>query len=205
MRVGYYDSGNYIGKFECVIPAGCIDNDLDYHFEIFGGCPIGDDCNDNDVNINPSKSEICGNSIDENCDGLTPACAPIVPLGYIAWWRLEGNTNDETGNYDGTFVGTNKSYVERKTRDYAINFDGDIDYVETGKNDLITNKSEFTLSVWAKSTENDVSGNDFVFYQVSVLQLRKLDANTFYLLLTNSTGNSVAVGSVAYPILAGII
>lgn len=39
----------------CYVPSGYVSNNLD--------------CNDANSNVNPSKSEICGNSIDDNCNG----------------------------------------------------------------------------------------------------------------------------------------
>lgn len=46
-----------------------LDND-GFISNIFGGL----DCNDVNENINPSKLEICGNLVDENCDGTVAIC-----------------------------------------------------------------------------------------------------------------------------------
>lgn len=40
---------------------------MDGYFAISDG---GDDCNDNDPNINPGAQEVCNNSADDNCNGL---------------------------------------------------------------------------------------------------------------------------------------
>ena len=47
--------------------SGCdVDLDEDGYFAASCG---GDDCNDNDAAINPGALEVCGDNIDNNCDG----------------------------------------------------------------------------------------------------------------------------------------
>lgn len=51
----------------------CIDQDGDGYGD---GCSMGTDCDDNDTAINPGAEEICGDGIDQNCDGEDEACPP---------------------------------------------------------------------------------------------------------------------------------
>ncbi|MCK5460096.1 lamin tail domain-containing protein [Candidatus Parcubacteria bacterium] len=53
----------------------CVDNDDDGYYSNESDIECGEkDCDDNNADINPLAKEICGNSIDENCDGKIESC-----------------------------------------------------------------------------------------------------------------------------------
>jgi hypothetical protein len=43
-------------------------------------CPDGPDCDDTDPDVNPGVSEICGNGVDDDCDGEDPLCPMNIVL-----------------------------------------------------------------------------------------------------------------------------
>ncbi len=48
----------------------CVDADLDGYYASSQQCSVRNDCNDNNININPEATEICTDQIDNDCDTL---------------------------------------------------------------------------------------------------------------------------------------
>ena len=68
----YYLDVDHDGYYLSIVSA-CVSPGVSYGLI---GIALGD-CNDNNFNINAGATEICGNGIDENCNGIDPVC--IVP------------------------------------------------------------------------------------------------------------------------------
>ncbi len=47
-------------------------------------CAGGDDCDDSDDSVSPSASEVCGDGIDQNCDGVDAGCGPTGTVSLAA-------------------------------------------------------------------------------------------------------------------------
>ncbi len=58
---GHY--GTISSSWACVAPTGA------------GDCSAADDCDDSDARVSPSASELCGNGVDDNCDGSGAPCS----------------------------------------------------------------------------------------------------------------------------------
>lgn len=67
--LNYYLDVDHDGYYLSIVNA-CVSPGINY---TFNGSVLGD-CNDNNFNINAGAMEICGNGIDENCDGLDAVC-----------------------------------------------------------------------------------------------------------------------------------
>ncbi len=57
-------------------PGACPDQDDDGYGT---GCALGNDCNDFNAQINPGEKEICGDGIDNDCDGQTDETCTCTP------------------------------------------------------------------------------------------------------------------------------
>ena len=65
------------------------------------------DCNDGNAAVHPGATEICGNGVDENCDGLDPAC--------LTWYRDADGDGFGLASDSVTAAGQPAGYVADST------------------------------------------------------------------------------------------
>jgi hypothetical protein len=77
-------------------PLDCTDSDGD-GYSVEGGNCGAMDCDDNNADVNPGALEICGDNIDNNCDGLADYRDAVCQDESgnddeckMPWWRCKG-------------------------------------------------------------------------------------------------------------------
>ncbi len=136
----------------------CIDNDNDNYSLTRGVCGQID-CNDSDADINPGKEEICGNDIDENCDGNADGCESF---GLSAYYRFNDDLSDEivfdeTGINNASCSGFCPAYKENLgLNSSAYEFNGNSNYLVIPNN--VLNNNTFSVSAWIKPNSSGSDG-----------------------------------------------
>jgi len=127
------------------------------------------DCNDSDPSINPDATEICGDGIDQDCDGSDLPCPPCMNIAG-SWYASEtvSMTCCMYGNCDtDTFSGTDTITIQQNgcNISYDVYLSGYGTFPRTGTID--GNKIQLSglfavLQPWCNATQNIVNLNGTV-------------------------------------------
>jgi len=169
---------------------------------------------------NQPAAENCSNGLDDDCDGVAdcgdsdcfslPSCQSSYPSGYVSWWKFNGNSNDETGNNNGTLSG-NAQFVADSIKGQVLSLDGSSGAVSLGSQNSLDNLDNLTVSAWVNIkgrpknglgrifvkeavTGSDTKGVIFQFTPVYTYNNAVFEAYVPY-----STTNAFAVSQNIYP------
>lgn len=135
-----YDSQYYAGNLGCVAQGQANECTL-----IETLC-LAYTCNNNDV---------C--DANENIQSCAADCTPesSVTDGLVAWYELDGNGIDSSGNgHDGVVNGATATTDRDGNAGAAMSFDG-TDFISLGGLDIPSGSDELTLAAWINTNEFD--------------------------------------------------
>lgn len=102
--------------------------------------------------------------------------ANYTPTDYIAWYRFDNNSDDVSGNYDGTVFGGVTNVTGQL--DNAYEFDASTGYVDTTIPELYDNYGNFSVSFWTKINSYSSPNAQRIIYQ----------KNNFMFMLSGGSG-----------------
>ena len=115
-----------------------------------------------------------GQSLTLKIDKKDPEETPIVDNGLVAWYKLNGDATDSSGNgHNGTVYGAVATTDRFGTSNKAMNFDGSNDYINVGSAN-INLRGDNSLSAWIKTTNTASSDYADIVY---------ITDNNYYLVL----------------------
>jgi hypothetical protein len=137
-----------------------------------GLTPDQGDCADADSSVYPGATEICGDGIDQDCDGVDDVCEIDLDEGLVAYYPFNGNADDESENgNDGTVYGATLAVDRFGNTESAYSFDGEDDGIKIFGN--VIQGSIFTTSMWVKTADtayalisgaNSINDNEYLLY-----------------------------------------
>ena len=75
-----------------------------------------------------------------------------VEPNLVGWWKFDegsgATASDSSGNGNDGILNGDTSWTAGKVGSYALDFDGDVDYVEIADDDSLTPSSQITLAFW---------------------------------------------------------
>jgi hypothetical protein len=149
-----------------------------------------------DWNCNATIGEDC-NSCQNDC-GQCPAQNKPLPSGYIAYWKFDGDANDQTGAYNGNIVGS-PQFMTNGVQGQALDLNGASDFVEVANPSWSFNT--LTISAWIKPVVSP-SLYDYIIMSGSVFSMSlhvRWDLNRIQFLYGDGTNTDYARNYVTPP------